>query len=267
MFLKFCSALILSIFFTSSIYAQIEDLEIQGRDIKPVEQTINKIYTPMAFDTNDTPHFFVETTLNNTCELKVPPKVLKIDHKKREIYISVQKKVIESSLCMMITKDFADPVYPQEKLSQGTYKILNRVEKNDGSFVVEQKAELNISKATTKSVDAALYAPIQEVRIERNSPKSTSPEALDDLLEKNITISLVGEFPTPCFSIANISVKETQPGLIEVIPFAEEKKGICMQKVQPFDAKIPLSSIKAGHYLLYVRSANDTFFHRLIDLN
>lgn len=200
-------------------------------------------YIPQGFDSNDNVQFVIEGVYRDTCsrpagtQFKVNPATKSIE------VLSYEYRYEGPCLDVLVPHD--------EVVNLGVVK--------DGNYRVVQSngltlGSLAIAKATKSSPDDYLYAPVSQAFLRNVNGKTV------------VTVS--GAFTNSCMRLSQVTA-HVQPRVISVQPIAEidHRGGGCVNGNFPFEQSIIVNNVKAGRYLLHVRSLNGKAFNNLFDVN
>jgi hypothetical protein len=77
-----------------------------------------------------------------------------------------------------------------------------------------------------------------------------------DAAKNQALLNLSGGLPTPCHKLQTDVAQPTADGRIDVSVYSlVNPNTICNQMVKPFEAAVPLGTLKAGKYTVYVNDA------------
>lgn len=199
---------------------------------KLVATAYDKTYIPNGFDDNDRVQIVAEGLFANTCYRPAPANVV-INTPSKTITLS-PSAFYYSGMCLMVLVPY-DQVLNLGILPHGHYTVLQSGER-------KPLAEFDIRKAISPNADDYLYAPISQAYYHRVAHQNV------------VTIS--GSFTNSCLHLENVKVT-TQPDVIVIQPIAEvTERNDCKQGVFPFEKSVNVGDLKAGRYLLHVRSLN-----------
>ncbi len=205
-----------------------------------VGATFSKIYVPVGFDSNDHFQFVGEGMFNNSC-YRPAATTVSVDAKTKTIKVGPVAYEYKG-LCLQVILPF-QRVVDVGILSEGAWQIVT----TDG----KQLGQVNIKPALVADADDYLYAPISQAYVRQD--KGTE------------SLILNGMFPTACMSMQDVKVSMNDD-VIVVQPIAQMAKAKCDEKPQSFTQIVPLPALKAGRYLLHVRSMNGNAINTLFDI-
>lgn len=202
--------------------------------------TFSKIYVPLGFDSNDHVQFVGEGMFQNSCYR--PANVT--------VATDVATKTIKvgpvaykyNGLCLQVILPF-DRTVDVGVLAAGTWQVVQA----DG----KQVGQIKVSPALTADPDDYLYAPISQAYLHQTNGKSE--------------LMLNGNFPNSCMKMQDVKFN-VQDDVITVQPIATMDQGTCTGPAVPFTQVVQLGAIKAGRYLLHVRSMNAQAINTMIDI-
>ena len=229
------SALITGLFTAQTSFAQATKSE-------PTQEAVTfaKIYVPVGFDSNDHVQFVGEGMFSNTCYRPANVTVA-VDNATKTIKVGpVAYKY--NGLCLQVILPF-DRTVDVGVLSAGTWQIVQADNKQIG--------QIKVASALTADPDDYLYAPISQAYIHETNGKEE--------------LMLNGSFPNSCMTMKDVKF-DVQDDVIVVQPIAQMATGTCTGSSVPFTQVVQLGTIKAGRYLLHVRSINAQAINTMIDI-
>lgn len=202
--------------------------------------TFSKIYVPVGFDSNDHVQFVGEGTFMNTC---YRPANVTVDVNAATKTIKVGPVAYKyAGLCLQVILPF-DRVVDVGVLSAGTWQVVQ----SDGKAI----GQIKVAPALTADPDDYLYAPVSQAYVHETNGKEE--------------LMLNGNFPNSCMTMKEVKF-DVQDEVIVVQPIAQMASGTCSGPAVPFTQVVQLGSIKAGRYLLHVRSMNAQAINTMIDI-
>ena len=203
--------------------------------------TFSKIYVPLGFDSNDHVQFVGEGTFNNSCYRPANVTVA-VDNATKQIKVGpVAYKY--NGLCLQVILPF-DRTVDVGVLAAGTWQVVQADGKPVGQIVV--------NPALTADPDDFTYAPISQAYVH------TAANGSEELM-------LNGMFPNACMTLKDVKFN-IQDEVIVVQPIADMASGTCRGPGVPFTKVVQLGNVKAGRYLLHVRSLNANAINTMIDV-
>jgi hypothetical protein len=200
----------------------------------------SKIYAPVGFDSNDHVQFVGEGMFSNTCYRPATVTVA-VDNAKKIIKVGpVAYKY--NGLCLQVILPF-DRTVDVGVLSAGTWAVVQLDNKQIG--------QIKVAPALTADPDDYLYAPISQAYVHETNGKEE--------------LMLNGSFPNSCMTMQDVKFNVSDD-VIVVQPIAQMAAGPCTGPAVPFTQVVQLGAIKAGRYLLHVRSMNAQAINTMIDL-
>ncbi len=206
-----------------------------------VPATFSKIYVPVGFDSNDNVQFVGEGIFNNSC-FRPAPTTLAVDPATKTIKVGAVAYRY-NGICLQVLLPFSR-VVDVGILAAGTWQIVGV----DG----KRLGQIKVAPTLTADPDDYLYAPVSQAYVRQT-------RASESLI-------LNGTFPNSCMSMQEVRVNVTDDVVI-VQPIAQMiDKSACKGGPKIFTHIVNLPLIKAGRYLLHVRSMNGAAVNSLVDL-
>lgn len=206
--------------------------------------TFSRIYVPVGFDSNDHIQFVGEGVFSNSC-YRPAPVTTTVDKQAKTIKVGpVAYKY--SGLCLQVILPF-ERVVDVGVLPAGTWQVIQA----DGKAI----GEIKVNPALTADPDDYLYAPISQAYVHE------SQNGTEELM-------LNGTFPNNCMSMDQVKF-DVQDDVIVVQPIAKmssQNAAQCTGPAAPFTQVVQLGQLKAGRYLLHVRSMNAQAINTLVDI-
>ena len=205
-----------------------------------VAATYSKVYVPDGYDSNDLVQVVGEGLFRNTC------------YRHAETFVSVDEATHTISVgpvayeykgyCIQIVLPF------QRVMDVGILKPGKWTVKQDGGATL---TEFTVAPAKTDNADDYLYAPVSGAYFNQISGAAQ--------------VILSGEFSSDCMTLDYEKIT-IEPDVIVIQPIAKmETRASCQSGKFPFSKTIPLPSLKAGRYLLHVRSTGGNALNSLVD--
>lgn len=233
----FSTTLIATLFNSQPVFAA------PGAQAEPTQVgvTFARVYVPVGFDSNDHVQFVGEGMFKNAC-YRPAPTTVSVDTASKTIKVGPVAYEYKG-FCLQVILPF-DRVVDVGILEPGTWQIVNAT---DGQAL----GQVSIAPATTADPDDYLYAPVAQAYV-RQSGKAT-------------TLILNGTFPSSCMAMKDVKVNIID-NVIVVQPIAEMAQGTCTGPATSFTKTVKLGAVKAGRYLLHVRSMNGNAVNALVDV-
>lgn len=199
-------------------------------------------YLPDGYDTNDNVQLVAEGLFPNTCFKPASVKT-DVDHEARTIRLDPKAYYYEGFCLQMLVPH--DKTIEVGLLQEGGYEV---VQKNGAAL-----GGLRVKRAKTREADDFLYAPVSQAYFERQGGKRV--------------VRIAGEFSTSCTVLTEVVVS-VQPQVIVLQPITAIPAGAdCRSGKFPFEKIVELpSDVKAGRYLLHVRSLSGKSVNTLVDI-
>ncbi len=212
---------------------------------------LNSFIAARGFDSNDNVQVVLDVELPDACY--TPPVVeSKIDNQKKVISLSARSWRRSDGVCatheagegstVMIVHDLG-------LMSKGGYKIAFQPEVG-GQF---QEKNFAVSQAKETTMDDLNYASVTNIGVNDFYYPS-----------ENIKIVISGKYNPSCERIVQPVAHEVLGDTLVVKPITERIAGSeCLPQVDQFKLRLPARKMKAGQYLIHVRSKNGTSMNRL----
>jgi hypothetical protein len=211
--------------------------------------SLEKVYVPVGFDTNDVPQVYVKGRFKDTCH-QVGPISVSVDRPNRRVTLSQQAYRYASATCWPMVVPYDHVVNLPVIETEGNYEI---VDGSNGAVL----GSLNIAEAPTSGpgTDSHIYAPIEQVLLKREP-------AL------RLKLVLTGSFPNSCMAMKTVKLL-FQNDVVVVMPIVEMRPATtraCVDGSFPFYEETPLNRLLGQYpYLFHVRSMAGQSVNRLID--
>ncbi len=202
--------------------------------------TFDKVYVPVGFDSNDHVQFVGEGMFKNSCYRPAPTTVA-IDTVTKTIKVGPVAYEY-SGFCLQVILPF-DRVVDVGLLSAGTWQITQADDKKIGEIVVKQNL--------TSEPDDFLYAPVSQAYVRQAGSRTN--------------LFLNGTFPNECMTMQDVKISTTDDAIM-VQPIAVMAQGACTGGPMSFTKLVKLPALKAGRYLLHVRSVNGNAINSLVEI-
>ncbi len=202
--------------------------------------TFSKVYTPVGFDSNDHVQFVGEGMFKNSCYRPAPTTVA-VDAATKTIKVGPVAYEY-SGFCLQVLLPF-DRVVDVGILPAGTWQITQADNKKVDEIVVKSNL--------TSEPDDFLYAPVSQAYVRQSGSRTN--------------LYLNGSFPNDCMTIQEVTISTTDDAIM-VQPIAVMAKGACTGAPVSFTKLVKLPAIKAGRYLLHVRSVNGNAINSLVEI-
>jgi hypothetical protein len=205
----------------------------------------NDVFVPVGFDDNDTTMVVIEGLLPNGCYKAEPSKVVK-DIATQTIKILPQARV-SAGPCTKALVPFAEEIN-LGVLPFGTYQV--NVNQNQAL-----SADLEVEEATSSGPDEFLYAPVDNVLIDRVAQSM------------QMVATLSGRFTDSCMKMVDVKVIDSGKTL-QVLPIIEvEDLPACLDGLFPYKQTFKLpKTMSSGRHLLHVRSLNGKAINELFSV-
>lgn len=202
--------------------------------------TFSKIYVPVGFDSNDHVQFVGEGTFKNSCYRPAATTVA-VDNASKTIKVGPVAYEY-NGLCLQVILPF-ERVVDVGVLPAGLWQVVL----TDG----KKLGEIEVKPTLSPEPDDFLYAPISQAYVRQSGSRTN--------------LYLNGSFPNECMSIQDVKITITEDAIM-VQPIAVMAEGACTGAPKSFTKLVKLPAVKAGRYLLHVRSINGNAINTLIDV-
>jgi hypothetical protein len=191
------------------------------------------VFAPTGFDDNDEAMIVIDGYLPSGCYRLAEPEVA-VDPARGTIQVTPKARYFDIPCIEALIPYFQE--IRLGRMPQGQLRI------SVGPAAITET--LRIAQALTASPDDHLYAPIDEVAVQRDP-------ATDGLFA-----TLRGRFTDSCMAWDGIQALD-HGKTVDVLPVMKMNDEGCVAGEFPFEARVDLpDSIRAGRHLLHVRSLN-----------
>lgn len=199
-------------------------------------------YIPYGFDSNDNVQFVIEGVYRDTCSRPAGTQYKVNSQAKIVEVVSYEYRYQGPCLDVLVPHD---EVVNLGVVADGNYRVVQANGFELGRMI--------ITKATKASPDDYLYAPISQAYLKSRNGQ--------------VTVTISGVFSNSCMTLSKVT-SQVQPRVISVQPIAEinRSSGGCVNGSYPFERSIIINNVKAGRYLLHVRSLNGKAINNLFDV-
>lgn len=233
--------------FSVTVFGLTMNVPAWSNDYTPslIEAGFHTGYIPDGFDSNDLVQIVGEGLFRDSCYRPASVRV-DVDHENRKISVSPTAYLYDGMcLQMLIPYDQAIDV---GFLKAGKYQV---VQKSLGTET--QLGDVKVRVATNASPDDYLYAPVHQAYFMSKAGGKA-------------TVKLAGEFTNSCMKLADVTVS-VQPRVIVLQPISQvENRDDCTQGKFTYEKEVEIANLKAGRYLLHVRSLNGKAINTLVDV-
>lgn len=194
--------------------------------------SVDHIYSPAGFDSNDSAEVVVTGILPDLC-YRAPKSSVTVVAGKINISMKAMRKNNGLAFCTLVRLPYTESV-KIGVLDKGKYKIAVN-EKTHLDFT----GKLDVVEAKSNSIDETIYANVEEV---------TRP---DD--NKRIVL-LKGRSPSDCFELKEIEVRDNGSDTYSILPKLKQIREHCPKNLIPFSYEFEVpEKLKAEKVLLHVR--------------
>jgi len=211
---------------------------------------------PHGFDDNDNIQIVLDGHLPNICYDLAEPKInIDVNTKEIQVWTYAKKKSIHecSEVSFHHGAYLGWPVHFTRTISLGklpadNYNVVYSLKKD-----TRQKRSFRVEKAQSSSADDAIYAPLTNVYI---------PEMIYET--NNAEIIITGVLQAQCMELNSADIKiEKFSDIIVVMPVLRLVAGRdCGLSKVPLNQVVSLGELKAGRYLVHVRSMTGEAINR-----
>ncbi|MFK8136946.1 MAG: hypothetical protein AB8E15_01180 [Bdellovibrionales bacterium] len=202
-------------------------------------------YIPNGFDSNDHVQLVGEGVFSSSCYRPAGYEV-NVNDAESKIEITPRAYEYDSGFCLMMVVNYSQTI-DVGVLKAKSYKVVQKPSNID-------MGQLDVRVATNSQPDDFLYAPISQAFAESKS-------------KSNVKIKLAGEFTNSCQSFAGLPQVDVQSNVIVVQPVTEmDSSELCADGVFPFEKEVAVDNVKAGRYLIHVRSQNANSVNSFVDV-
>lgn len=201
---------------------------------------VTSVFVPVGFDDNDEAQIVLDGMLPNTCYRLAHTEV----EPTADGFVVRQMARRFGGICIPSFVPFWMEV-SLGRLTAGDYKI--------GVIEGPAATTLSVAAAPTSSQDDFLYAPVQDLVVERNS-------------DGRWVAQISGRLPSSCLSLKETRVLD-QGHVLVLLPILEQSDVDCATEDRPWSESVLLPELaEAGQYLVHVRSmsgkaVNTVFTH------
>jgi hypothetical protein len=216
-------------------------LAIAQEEPRPVEVPLERAYIPRGFDANDQAQMVVEGWFRDSC-YRFGTAQIKVDYTNKTIKVR-PIALLYGGICLDVMVPFQKTI-DLGMLPPGRYSVSQT---NGGSL-----GEVTVSPSMTNEPDDYLYASVSQAYL--------------DVKNGGERIVLAGEYSNTCMRMVDIKVT-VEPSVIVVQPITKLIAGDnCRRGRFPFEEVVNIRVLRAGRYLLHVRSMNGNAINSLVDI-
>lgn len=219
-----------------------------------VRAPVEKVFTPFGFDDNDDSEVVLHGHFPNSC-YKVGPAKATTDVATRTIYVDAHSWRYPGAICTQMIVPFTQTI-KLGPVPVGEYQI-KVIDRPNASAL-----PLQVTSARTRNPDDYLYAPVENISIEKASNGQRKV-----VLEGSYPYTFIG-----CMKIVEVRERLTPGQVIVVQPIAQmfENDADCtdQQNSKKFRVEQILSDVHEGaEYLAHVRVLEGQSLNRIFDLS
>lgn len=204
------------------------------------------VFIPPGFDSNDNAQLVVTGDLADTCQKQGRTQV-RVDETAKKIFVTQEAFKYNSAWCADLSANYVQTV-DLGVVKQGKYEVVV----NDGNDKPVPAGVMNIAEAKSPEPDSNTYAPVEEVAIRTSGDKRE--------------LTLRGTLQSRCTKVEEVKILQRSPGVIEVLPITDLKKGVrCVRDTSEFEKTITLPELK-GPTLIHIRSLAGGSVNRVLNL-
>jgi hypothetical protein len=210
-----------------------------------VRAEADHVFLPTGFDSNDNVQIVFTGNLMDTCYKAAPAKV-DVNLSDRVISLTPQAYHYTQGWCLRVLVPYTQTA-DLGILPAGTYQVVTK----DLFGNATRTKTLTVGVANSANPDEFLYMPVKNAVV---VPKPDAP-----------SVVLVGSYPNSCMFLQNVRVIHRSSDVVEVLPVAGYRPGICMGSPRPFSIKVPLPKLERGQALVHVRALNGQAINQVED--
>lgn len=219
-----------------------------------VRAPVEKVFTPLGFDDNDDSEVVLHGHFANSC-YKVGPATATTDVNTRTITIDAQAWRYPGAVCAQVIVPFTQAI-KLGPVPAGEYQI-KVLERPEASTL-----PLNITPSRTRNPDDYLYAPVENITIEK-----TAMGQRKVVLEGSYPYTFIG-----CMKIVEVRERVTPGQVIVVQPIAQmfEDDADCTDQAVSKKFRVEqvlIDANEAAEYLAHVRVLEGQSINRVFDLS
>lgn len=204
--------------------------------------SLEKVFVPKGFDSNDSVEIIVSGELPNTCYLR-PHGEVKIVDNIAIVEIKATKITDEEVVCIMAIVPYMITV-PLGQLREGSYDIFI----NPGTASAKNSSIL-VERPNSNSINNFTYANVTNV----------------ETLSTQRDILIAGFHPSSCMEIDRVEIfSNTNNDTYSVLPIIKQTQPICDRMIKPFTYTIHLPNAQKDQQLLHVRKIDGTALNYLV---
>jgi len=212
-----------------------------------------------GFDDNDQVEAVVNGHLPNHCHLAGETKV-EIDNGQKKIRIEQEVILRDVKICHQGAEDRSRDSHPPVRFSKTV--IMGQLDKGTWSLSFhssetgqESVRRFEIARASSDSIDELTYAPVTRAFI---------PEIFYETADAQVVLS--GAFSQSCEALDEIQVKNLGD-VIVLLPTSKRMNAQrCRGQIRPLERVISIGALRAGRYLLHVRTMNGTAINQVFEV-
>lgn len=221
-----------------------------------VEAKIDRVFIPpTGYDTNDTVQVMLDGSLSNQCQ-QVTDTDVRFDAENKVFYIRQIAKVRSLRECHQtpLPRHLGLPGYFSKEISlgilnAGKYKIEFR---GDGGW---SSRSFSVSEAQTETTDDEIYAPVSNFFV---------PEMMEE--NNNVQIILTGVIGSRCLGWKDVEVENLGDIFVIKPKMQIVSTKFCSITPWPLEKIVSLGKIKAGRYMVHIRSVNGQSLSRMFSV-
>ncbi|OQW49204.1 MAG: hypothetical protein A4S09_03815 [Proteobacteria bacterium SG_bin7] len=221
-----------------------------------VETLVEKVFVPpTGFDSNDNVLVMLDGTLANQCQ-QVSDTDVRFDSENKVFYVRQMARVRSTKECHRspLPRHLGLPGYFSKEisfgvLSPGEYRVEFRGSSgwSSRSFVV--------SETQTESTDDEIYAPVSNFFV---------PEMMDET--ESVQIVLTGVIGSRCLDWKSVEIERFNDIIVVKPKMQIVSTKFCSITPWPLEKIISLGKLKAGRYMVHVRSMNGQGLSRMFSI-
>lgn len=216
-----------------------------------INANVSQVFVPNGFDDNDNVEVIVHGHFKNSC-YRVGSIYGTVDNETREVHIHAKAFLYQGDTCIEMAVPFTQSV-KLGMLPAGNYTVKGGA--ND--------VNLTVSHSTSTSPDDYLYAPVEQVEIERTTESFSV-----------VNLKVKGTFPLlaeGCMRLKEVRAFTSPDNVLVVLPISEIVTGEdCSNHTSAFQRSFehaqPLNINLADEVLVHVRVLNGQSLNRVVEI-
>jgi hypothetical protein len=215
--------------------------------VKVIPASIDHIFVPKGFDSNDTIEVVVSGSFADSCHGRNGVTVEKRNQQVVLNMIAVERTPVDPEQCLSMKIPFMETVNLGQ-LDAGTYQVISMV---NGKVV--QAETLTVTEPLSEAVDNHIYAMVE--RIDFGFTGGLGGEAL-----------LIAQAPSSCIELDHVEYLSNGRDTLSILPIMKKVSEVCDENQSRFviPIKYDLGQFNHTELLLSVRSIDGRSVNALI---